>query len=163
MSDSSKRSIGTIATEDYISKTLASTLLAEILKDEAVEPQIKNRILEKYSSFLEESSCSRYLVKDLSLAVFSSIEEIEIIAAEGVKIDFYEANHDLIQKVDLEALANEEIGSQPDERLEMLTSAHTESPALAQQIKKTLIFRTRKCENPHDDRCKGIRSLRISF
>jgi hypothetical protein len=169
MPDSSERSIETISTEEYISKTLANTQLAEILKDEALEPEIKNRILEKYSSILEEFSRSRYLVKDLSLAVVSSIEEIEIIAAEGVKVDFYEANNDFLEKVDLEALANEEIDSQSEEidsqsneRLEMLSSP-TESPALSQSMKRTFIFRTGKCQDREDERCKGIRSIKISM
>lgn len=159
MSNAFKHSSETIATEDYISTTLAATRLEEILKDEALEPEIKNRILEKYSSFVEEFSRNNYLIKDLSLAVFSSLEEIKIIVSDGVKIEFYEETNDLIEEVDLEAHINEEIAPQLD--IWSAQSAHAESPTLPQPMKKRLTFTTEKCQNPHDPTCIGTRTIRI--
>lgn len=83
MPDSSNPSVETIPVQDYISKKVAIALLKELLEEEAINEEVKHRILEKFSLNVEDSSHSIDGLQNLSLTVISSMNSVKIIGPQG--------------------------------------------------------------------------------
>lgn len=73
MPEPSSFSVETISEQDYIGKTVAITLLQELLKEVVIDEEVKNTLLEQFSQNLEESFQKPEWVQELSL----TFEEME--------------------------------------------------------------------------------------
>lgn len=91
MPEPSSPSMETISGQDYIPKTLAITYLEELLQDERIDEETKNRILDKFrQNILQDSHHTSEGFQDVSLTVIASVKQVEIIGSEKVKYELGE-------------------------------------------------------------------------
>ncbi|AFY80851.1 MULTISPECIES: hypothetical protein [Oscillatoria] len=103
MPDSFNPSVDTIPVQDYISKTVAIALLHELLEDEAIDEVVTNRIMEKFSQTLEDSSPGINQLPALSLMVISSIKSVKIIGPEGFQYKLGEGTQESLNLLEGES------------------------------------------------------------
>ncbi|MCT7954618.1 hypothetical protein [Laspinema palackyanum] len=103
MPDSSNPSVETIQPPNYISQMAAIALLKDLLEDEIIDEEVKNRILEKFSRNLEDSSDSIDGLQDFSLTVISGMNTVKIIGPQGFLYKLGEVPHESLDLVEGES------------------------------------------------------------